>query len=109
MQNTASQNNGQTNKNQIPINAYEEIVDVPMYSKPLSSSNPVFLQTEKVKHSSLSSKKSVSSQRSFENFQENLPSHVLDDNKSSENTSSDNGSHSISYSGNKNKNTILHC
>ena len=73
-----------------------------MYSKPLSSSNPVFLQTEKVKHSPLSSKKSVSSQRSSENFQKNLPSHVFDDNKTFENISSDNGSHSISYSGNKN-------
>ena len=108
-QNAASQNSGQTN---IGINAYEEIVDVPLYSKPLSTSNAVFLQTEKVKHSSLSSKKSVSSQRSFESFQENLPSHVFDEkidhNRSSENISSDSGSHSTSYSGN-NKNAILYC
>ena len=101
MQNTSCQGNGQTvikDKNHIAINAYEEIVDVPVYSKPLSTSNPMFLQTEKVKHSSVSSKKSLSSQRSFENFQENSPSNVFDEKSdhkgTSENQSPDNESHS---------------
>ena len=105
MQNTSSQGNGQTSikdKNHIAINAYEEIVDVPVYSKPLSTSNPMFLQTEKVKHSSLSSKKSLSSQRSFENLQEDIPLHVFDEkNKISENKSSNNRSRNHSLNENR--------
>ena len=99
MQNTSTQGNGQTiikDKNHIAINAYEEIVDVPVYSKPLSTSNPIFLQTEKVKHSSVSSKKSLSLQRSFENLQENLPSHVFDEKSDHNNSSVDKSSHNHS-------------
>ena len=109
MQTTSCQGNGPTvikDKNHIAINAYEEIVDVPVYSKPLSTSNPMFLQTERVKHSSVSSKKSLSSQRSFENFQETLPSNVFDEksdhNRMSENQSPNNESHNHSHRLNKN-------
>lgn len=91
----ASSSNGKgqsinKDKNLIAVNAYEEIVEIPVYSKPLSTSNPMFLQTGIVKHSSVSSKKSISSQKSFENMQGNL-SPVFDeknDNRYSEHVSS---------------------
>ena len=82
VQNTSLHGNGQKNikdKNVIAINAYEEIVEVPVYSKPLSTSNPMFLQTGRVKHSSISSKKSVSSQKSFENLRGSLSPRVFDE------------------------------
>lgn len=98
----SSQSNGKTNKNVTGINAYEEIVDVPMYSKPFSTSNPLFLQNEKVKHSSVSSKKSISSQKSLENVQESSSPHALFDEKCDHNANklSDSESHKHSSSEN---------
>ena len=87
-------------KNIIAINAYEEIVEIPVYSKPLSTSNPIFLQTGRVKHSSISSKKSVSSQKSFENLRGSLSPRVfdekIDDNKNIETESSNKETHNHS-------------
>ena len=97
----SSHNNGPT----LPINAYEEIVDIPVYSKPLSTSNPMFLQSERTKHSSISSKKSISSQKSFENFQDNVPPHGLLDEKSDTNKSFEN--HESKPSDNEPHNQLL--
>jgi len=82
-----------------------------LYSKPISASNPICIQTKQIKHSSISSKKSTSSQNNFENLQAS-PSVPFDENSDSqksteidESKSSDNDSQNQFL----NDYTIDHC